>query len=75
VGVGGGNGCLGRDRNWITGKGGTRRERGNWRWGKRYEGCWVLWPLCVFRCISVVAVEVACVRDFRGLGVCVWLVQ
>jgi hypothetical protein len=26
--------------------------------------------LCVFRCISVVVVEGAFVRDFRGLGLC-----
>jgi hypothetical protein len=34
---------------------------------KRFGGCWVLWPLCVFVYISVVVVEGACVRDFRGL--------
>jgi hypothetical protein len=28
----------------------------------------VLWPLCVFGCISVVALEGSCVRDCRGLG-------
>jgi hypothetical protein len=26
-----------------------------------------LWSFCVFGCISVVVVEGACVRDFRGL--------
>jgi hypothetical protein len=36
------------------------------RWGKSYGGCWVLWPLCVFGCISVVVVEGACVRDCSG---------
>jgi hypothetical protein len=40
-------------------------------WGERYEGCWVLWPFCVFGFISVVAVEGACVRDCRGLGFCI----
>jgi hypothetical protein len=29
-----------------------------------------LWLLCVFGCISVVAVEGVCVRDCRGLGLC-----
>jgi hypothetical protein len=29
-----------------------------------------LWSLCVFGCISVVLVEGACVRDFRGLWLC-----
>jgi hypothetical protein len=37
--------------------------------GETYEGSWVLWPLCVFGCISVV-VEGACVRDFRRLVLC-----
>jgi hypothetical protein len=41
--------------------------------GKRNGSFWVLWPLCVFGCISVV-VEGACVWDCRGLG-CVQLVQ
>jgi hypothetical protein len=39
-------------------------------WGKQCGGCWFLWPLCVFGYISVVVVEGACVRDFRGLGFC-----
>jgi hypothetical protein len=26
-------------------------------WVESYEDCWVLWPLCVFGCISVVVVE------------------
>jgi hypothetical protein len=26
-------------------------------WGKHCRGCWVLWPLCVFGCISVVVVQ------------------
>jgi hypothetical protein len=38
-------------------------------WEKRYEGCWVLWPLCVFGCISVVVAGVF-VRDCRGLELC-----
>jgi hypothetical protein len=33
-------------------------------------GCWFLWVLCVFGCISVVVVQGACVRDCRGLGLC-----
>jgi hypothetical protein len=37
-------------------------------WGKRYGNGWVLWPLSVFGCISVIVVEVVCVRDCRGLG-------
>jgi hypothetical protein len=39
-------------------------------WGKQHGGCWFLWSLCVFGCISVVVVEGACVRDCRGLGLC-----
>jgi hypothetical protein len=38
-------------------------------WGKKYGVCWVLWPSCVFVCISLV-VEVVCVRDCMGLGLC-----
>jgi hypothetical protein len=37
---------------------------------KRYGGCWVLWPLCVFGFISFVVVEGVCVRDCLGLIVC-----
>jgi hypothetical protein len=32
-------------------------------------GCWFLWSLCIFGCISLV-VEGACVRDYGGLGLC-----
>jgi hypothetical protein len=39
-------------------------------WVKRYRGCWFLWPLCVFGFISVV-VECVCVRDCKGLGLCI----
>jgi hypothetical protein len=39
-------------------------------WGKTYECCCVLWPLSLFRCISVVVVEGVCVKDCRGLVVC-----
>jgi hypothetical protein len=39
-------------------------------WGKRYGGCCVSGPLCVFGCSSAVVVECACVKDCRGLGVC-----
>jgi hypothetical protein len=39
-------------------------------WRIKYESGWVLWPLCVFGCISVVVVEDACVRDCRGLWLC-----
>jgi hypothetical protein len=39
-------------------------------WGNRYGCCWVLWPLCVFGCISVAVVEGACVRDCRELELC-----
>jgi hypothetical protein len=56
---------------WGIGNGGTKmvvREKG--LVGVRYGGCQVLWPLCVFRYISVV-VEGACVRDCRGLGLCI----
>jgi hypothetical protein len=31
--------------------------KGMGEWGKRCGDCWVLWPLCVFGCISVVVVE------------------
>jgi hypothetical protein len=33
-----------------------------------YGGCWVLWPFCVFGCISVAVVEGAYIRDCRELG-------
>jgi hypothetical protein len=36
----------------------------------RYRSCWVLEPLCVFRCSCAVVVEGACVGDCRGTGVC-----
>jgi hypothetical protein len=39
-------------------------------WGKSYGGYWVLWPLRVFGCLSVAAVEGACVSNFRVLGLC-----
>jgi hypothetical protein len=39
-------------------------------WGKQYGGCWFLWSLCLFGCISVVVVEGACVRDCRSLELC-----
>jgi hypothetical protein len=42
--------------------------------GQEVWGCWVLWPLCVFECISVVVTEGVWVRDCRALG-CVQLVQ
>jgi hypothetical protein len=42
-------------------------------WAKQCGGCWFLWFLCVFVCISVVVVEGACVRDCSALG-CVKLV-
>jgi hypothetical protein len=51
------------------GKGGT--EKG--RCVGEVMGCWVLWPLCVFGCVSVV-VEGACIRDYRGWG-CVQFIQ
>jgi hypothetical protein len=38
--------------------------------GTQCGGCWVLWPLCVFGCISVVVVEGAFVRVCRGLVLC-----
>jgi hypothetical protein len=34
-------------------------------WVERYGGCLVLGCLCVFRYISVVVVEGACVRDVQ----------
>jgi hypothetical protein len=58
---------------WVIGKGGTikgRAGQGVGGWVKSYGVCWVLWPLCVFGCISVVVVEGACVRDCMGLGLC-----
>jgi hypothetical protein len=39
--------------------------------GEEYGGSWVLWPLCVFGCISVVVVKGACVKDCRELEVCI----
>jgi hypothetical protein len=43
-------------------------KKGVGGWVKRYGGCWVVWPLCVFGCISVVIVEGVFVRDCRGWG-------
>jgi hypothetical protein len=40
-------------------------------WGKQYEACWVLWSLYVFGYIFIVVVLGACVRDCRGLGLCI----
>jgi hypothetical protein len=57
---------------WEIDKGGTKRgsrERSELV-GNRYGGCWVLWTLHVFGCISAIAVEGACVTDCRGLGLC-----
>jgi hypothetical protein len=64
---------------WEIGKGGTKRgsrKRGEKRkrWGKLYEGCWALWPLCVFGYISVVVV-VGFVSGIAGGSGCVQLVQ
>jgi hypothetical protein len=54
---------------WIVGKGDTKRVWEKRRlWGKRYWGCWVLWPLCMFECISVVVVDGADVRGYSMLG-------
>jgi hypothetical protein len=39
-------------------------------WGKQCWGCWFLWSLCVFGCISVFVVEGGYVRDCSGLGLC-----
>jgi hypothetical protein len=36
-----------------------------------YGGCWVLWPLSVFVCISAVIVESARVRECKDLGLCI----
>jgi hypothetical protein len=51
-------------------KGGTKKGGGNGvgGWGKMYGVCWVLWPFCVFGCISVAVVEGAYIRDCRELG-------
>jgi hypothetical protein len=32
-------------------------------WRKWCGGCWVLWPLCVFGCISVVVVLVSGIAE------------
>jgi hypothetical protein len=50
----------------FTPKGGV--EKGVGVGTKWYGGCWVLWHLCVFGCISVFVVEGACVRACRGWG-------
>jgi hypothetical protein len=54
---------------YIIGKDGPIKGEGKQvvEWGMRYGGCWVLWSLCVFECISVV-VEGTCVSDYRILG-------
>jgi hypothetical protein len=38
--------------------------------GKAVWGLLFLWSLCVFGYISVFGEEGACVRDYRGLGLC-----
>jgi hypothetical protein len=40
-------------------------------WGKQCGGYWVLWPLYVFGCISVAVVKGTCIKDCRGLGLCI----
>jgi hypothetical protein len=57
---------------WVIGKCGTKMKVGMKKcgWDKNFGTCWVLWPLCMFGCISVAVVEGACVRDCRGLGLC-----
>jgi hypothetical protein len=45
----------------LKGKAGS--EVGEWQ--KQFGSFWFLWPLCVFGCISVVVVQVACVKDCR----------
>jgi hypothetical protein len=52
---------------WVIGKDSTKRRSEKEGMGKMYGGFWVLWSLYVFRYISVVVVEGACVRDFRGI--------
>jgi hypothetical protein len=46
------------------------KTSGGWEkvggWVEGYQGCWVLWSLCVFGCISVVVVEGVCVRGLQG---------
>jgi hypothetical protein len=39
-------------------------------WVESYRCCWGLWPVCVFRCVSVAVMEGVCVRDCRRLGLC-----
>jgi hypothetical protein len=41
---------------WEIGESGTKGEVGSGvgKWGKQCGGCWVLCPLCMFGCISVV---------------------
>jgi hypothetical protein len=53
---------------WVISKGGTKRGVGKVMggWGKRYRGYWVLWPLFMIGCISVV-VDGDYVRNCRGL--------
>jgi hypothetical protein len=48
---------------------GVRKGVGGWV--KRYGCCCILWPLCVFGCISIVVMEGVCIRDCRVLGLCV----
>jgi hypothetical protein len=56
---------------WVIGKSGIRRKggKGGGR-GKQCGGFWVLWPFCVFGCISLVVVKGASIRDCRRLQVC-----
>jgi hypothetical protein len=56
-----------KNKEWVVGKGLSG-------WVESYGDFWVLWPQCVFRCISVVVVEGVCVRDVRSCG-CLQLVD
>jgi hypothetical protein len=57
---------------WVIGKGGTKRSSRKEAVGD--EGAAVFCGPYVLGCISTVAVEGACVRDYRELG-CVQLAQ
>jgi hypothetical protein len=56
--------------NWVICKGSAKREWKGWGLvgGEKYGGCLVLWPLCVLGYIYAVALEDACVWDYRRLG-------
>jgi hypothetical protein len=59
---------------WEISKGDIKSgaEKGRGRWSKRYGDYWVLWPICMLRCISLLKWKVL-VSGISGVwGVYSW---